>query len=81
MADARRVVALADARTPGATVVVQFAPLDEVDEVAGTGRVSDEASQPFYDRGVRVVQSAPDSVVGPPASIMEESIRDTRGRR
>ena len=73
MVAARRVVVLADGHILGATTVVQFATLEEVDDVGGSGRVSDEASQPFYDRGVRVMQSAPDSVAGASAPIMEES--------
>jgi hypothetical protein len=66
---AHRVVA----HTLGASAVVIFQTLEKVDEEAASGRVSDDTSQPFYDRGVRVVQSAPDSVAGPPAPIMEES--------
>lgn len=66
VAAARYVIALGDARTLGSSAFVQFATLDQIDEIAVAGRVSNGALQPFFDRGVSVVQSAPDTVAARP---------------
>ena len=73
VAAARRVIALADAKTLGSSAFVQFATLDQVDEIAVAGRVTNAAVQPFYDRGVNVVHSAPDMVAEGSAPVLERT--------
>ena len=73
VAAARHVIALADARTLGSSAFVQFATLNQVDEIAVAGRVSSGAVQPFLDRGVSVVRSAPDMVVEGSAPLLERT--------
>lgn len=55
VATARRVIAMADDETLGVAAFVQFATLDEVDLIAVTGAPSQEALQPFTDRGVSIM--------------------------
>ncbi|MET0694728.1 MAG: DeoR/GlpR family DNA-binding transcription regulator [Propionibacteriaceae bacterium] len=70
---ARCVLVLADAQTLGAAAFVQFATLDQVDQIAVAGPVSVATLQPFYDRGVSVALSPPDSVAGEGVRTLEET--------
>lgn len=54
VASAERVIALADGQALGSSAFVQFASLDQIHQIAVTGRPAASAVQPFLDRGVSV---------------------------
>ncbi len=51
---ADRVIALASSATLGTAALVQFARIDQVDQIAVAGSINPGALQPFVDRGVSV---------------------------
>jgi DeoR family transcriptional regulator, fructose operon transcriptional repressor len=53
----RKVIALVDSSALGSSAFVQFATLDQVDQIAVTGFPDTSLVQPFVDRGVRVLQT------------------------
>ncbi len=52
IAAGRRVIAVADAQTLGASAFVQFATLDQIDQIVVAGSASGAVLQPFFDRGI-----------------------------
>lgn len=70
---ARRVIVLADAQTLGAAAFVQFATLDQVDEVIVVGEPSGEALQRFHDRGASISVVGGATVAADSDSSREES--------
>ncbi|WP_168207555.1 DeoR/GlpR family DNA-binding transcription regulator [Microlunatus elymi] len=56
----RRVIAIADASAAGKSAFVQFASIDEIDELAFAGEVDDQQLRPFRERGLPLMVAPED---------------------
>ncbi|SDT14070.1 DeoR family transcriptional regulator, fructose operon transcriptional repressor [Microlunatus soli] len=61
-----RVIAMVDAASVGAAAFVQFATIDEIDELAIAGDVAAKLLQHFIDRGIELTVAPADQAEGRP---------------